>query len=123
MTSSTIAPSSWAAAACAVALGVVTACSGSSATTRSQQLPYPVAFVNDTHADVVVRGCPACGTGHQLAAGDRWVTAVNGGDTEIAFVDAAGVRVGCAHLMNGVLPAKGAPPQQIDISQDIPCRV
>ena len=85
-------------------------------------LPFKVQFVNDTNIKVRVVGCPGCGSGHDLSKGSSWLTALNGGSTEVTF-DSGGRKAGCAHFVNGVLPEPGhaSPPSVIRISQYSRC--
>jgi hypothetical protein len=84
--------------------------------------PYRVEFVNDTRATVVVVGCPACGNGRRLPPSARWLTGVGGGRTDVLFDRPGGARIGCVHLMNGVLPAPEGPAQLVLVSRGMPCR-
>ena len=84
--------------------------------------PYPIKFVNDTRLTVFVRGCPECGKGHRLTPNATWLTGVQGGATEVVFDTTHGQRVGCIHMINGVMPAAGAGPQVVTVSYGIPCR-
>ena len=76
-------------------------------------LPYQARFV--------IVGCQRCGIGHELTAGQTWLTAVAGGQTDVTFTHAGPV-TGCVHFVNGVVPVGAQTPSAIRISRYSPCR-
>ena len=86
----------------------------------AKTLPYKVRFVNDTTTSVVIVGCQGCGIGHELNAGQTWLTAVAGGQTDVTFTHGGSV-TGCVHFVNGVLPVGAQTPSTIKISRQSPC--
>jgi hypothetical protein len=96
-------------------------CGSDGAGSADTERPYKVAFTNDTDNPVEVVGCPDCGPGYELAAGEAWGTSLDGGETKVRF-ERDGNRVGCIKFINGVLPDDDDPPSVVNVSEYVPCR-
>lgn len=84
------------------------------------QYPYAILLQNNSPTAVSVLGCPDCGSGHQLATGQQWITRIDG-FTTLDFRDGSGRVVGCVHISDGLTPPKGAPPETIKVASEMPC--